>query len=442
MALLVVAVILCTAFAVSAEPLQNPIKFMNEDYIYRTNQNKTVTIEMFVGNKTDVTVPGMIDGLPVTEIDAYAFCNSGIETLTVSEGIETVGQDAFYNCQSLTSVTLPKSLKNIAPGMFRYCTNLSKIKFHNETEVLGEYMFYGCRSLKSVRIPPSVIYVPRGTFAYCEKLSVVYLYDDLWQIGEGAFMYCSITSLNYPKHLFYIGHKAFAYNKDLDASRVSRDVIVENDAFVGCRNGAPSYPDNTIGQGVIQTVCPTAETFATDVTEPQYAPNETVSQVSGVGGVTLPTESAPITLPTDGSVDPPEAPDTINNTTESCAALPATGNSTGECTAASEKSYYDGDISELAGFEDKKIEEMSKINENRKEYLMSVAWDVRLRGDANGDGSVNIKDATQIQKYVAGLIRSDSRDFVFKSADVDANGTVNIKDATAVQKMVAGLFPY
>lgn len=432
LALLVIAVIFCTAFAVSAEPLQNPMIVMNEDYIYRTNQNKTVTIEMFIGNKTDVTVPSMIDGLPVKEIGAYAFCNSGIETLTVSEGIETVGLDAFYNCQSLTSVTLPKSLRSIAPGMFRYCTNLSKVNFHNETEVLGEYMFYGCRSLKSVRIPPSVIYVPRGAFAYCENLYVVYFYDGLRQIGDGAFMYCSIISLSYPKNLFYIGHKAFAYNKDFDTSGAPWDVNIENDAFVGCNGIVLGYPGDASGQEVTQTVCTAAETFCTDAAETLGAPPDE----SDPGAVSLPTESASAILPPEDSTDPHESTDSIDKTTAPCASLPASESIT------SEKNYHNGDISELAEFEDKKIKEMSSINENRKEYLMSVAWDVRLRGDANGDGTVNIKDATQIQKYAAGLIRSDSRDFVFKSADVDANGTVNIKDATAVQKIVAGLFPY
>ena len=60
-----------------------------------------------------------------------------------------------------------------------------------------------------------------------------------------------------------------------------------------------------------------------------------------------------------------------------------------------------------------------------------------LLGDADGNGTVNIKDATAIQKHVAGLITL--ADAGVKLADVDANTSVNIKDATAIQKHIAGM---
>lgn len=58
-------------------------------------------------------------------------------------------------------------------------------------------------------------------------------------------------------------------------------------------------------------------------------------------------------------------------------------------------------------------------------------------GDANGDGKVNVKDATQIQKAVAGLLTLDEAGE--SAADVDGSGKVNVKDATAIQKWVAGI---
>lgn len=60
-----------------------------------------------------------------------------------------------------------------------------------------------------------------------------------------------------------------------------------------------------------------------------------------------------------------------------------------------------------------------------------------LLGDANADGVVNVKDATLIQKAVAGLVSLDETAELV--ADADLNGTVNVKDATAIQKYVAGL---
>ena len=60
-----------------------------------------------------------------------------------------------------------------------------------------------------------------------------------------------------------------------------------------------------------------------------------------------------------------------------------------------------------------------------------------VTGDADGDSKVNVKDATAIQKHVAGLITLTA-DGV-KAADVDANTQVNVKDATAIQKHIAGI---
>ncbi len=62
---------------------------------------------------------------------------------------------------------------------------------------------------------------------------------------------------------------------------------------------------------------------------------------------------------------------------------------------------------------------------------------IGILGDANEDAAVNIKDATAIQKHVAGLITLSETGV--KLADVDSNTTVNIKDATAIQKHIAGM---
>ena len=61
--------------------------------------------------------------------------------------------------------------------------------------------------------------------------------------------------------------------------------------------------------------------------------------------------------------------------------------------------------------------------------------DEYLLGDSDGDGKVNVKDATAIQKWVAGY----EIDINLDCADADLNETVNVKDATAVQKWVAGI---
>ena len=70
-------------------------------------------------------------------------------------------------------------------------------------------------------------------------------------------------------------------------------------------------------------------------------------------------------------------------------------------------------------------------------YIDIVAEDYFLSGDADGDGAVNIKDATAIQKHSAGIITLAQSNEV--SADTDGNASVNVKDATAIQKHIANI---
>lgn len=62
--------------------------------------------------------------------------------------------------------------------------------------------------------------------------------------------------------------------------------------------------------------------------------------------------------------------------------------------------------------------------------------DKGMRGDADLNGEVNIKDATLIQKYIANS--ADLTGQALKNADADLNGEVNVRDATTVQKFAAG----
>ena len=59
----------------------------------------------------------------------------------------------------------------------------------------------------------------------------------------------------------------------------------------------------------------------------------------------------------------------------------------------------------------------------------------KLLGDANGNGEVNVKDATTVQKASAKLIALDENAKL--CSDVNSDGKVNVKDATAIQKYLA-----
>ncbi|MBR3971344.1 MAG: starch-binding protein [Ruminococcus sp.] len=62
---------------------------------------------------------------------------------------------------------------------------------------------------------------------------------------------------------------------------------------------------------------------------------------------------------------------------------------------------------------------------------------IGIRGDADMNGTINVKDATLVQKQVASMVEFDASQTA--CADSDENGTINVKDATMIQKYVADI---
>src|SRR5712691_4247888 len=87
-------------------------------FTYTTN-NGAITITGYTGPGGDVTIPDTINGYPVTSI----------------------GYEAFYSCDSLTSVTIPNSVTSIGGYAFYYCTSLTNVTIPNSVTNIGSYAF-------------------------------------------------------------------------------------------------------------------------------------------------------------------------------------------------------------------------------------------------------------------------------------------------------------
>ncbi|MBQ8688224.1 MAG: leucine-rich repeat domain-containing protein, partial [Ruminococcus sp.] len=138
---------------------------------YVISADGTVTITDYTGTDTSVVIPAEIRELPVTAI----------------------GSKAFYNCQYLTSVTIPESIESIGTHAFDGCTNLETITFLDDyclTDIPA-YAFYGCTSLKEIDIPLDVRSIGEYAFYGCDSLTSVYIPSRVETIGEQAFASCS-----------------------------------------------------------------------------------------------------------------------------------------------------------------------------------------------------------------------------------------------------------
>ena len=87
-----------------------------------------------------------------------------IENVVIGERVTSIGKYAFYQCSSLTSITIPNSVTTIGEWAFRECSSLTSIAIPNSVTTIGEYAFSYCSSLTSITIPNSVTTIGEWAF--------------------------------------------------------------------------------------------------------------------------------------------------------------------------------------------------------------------------------------------------------------------------------------
>lgn len=161
-------------------------------------------------NIENITIPKN-----VKIIDTYAFNDSQITTLTFEDDslLEEIKDYAFYNCDNLTSIILPSTLKVIGNNAFYSCEALEEITLSSSLELIGDSAFEYCSSLTSINIPNNVEIIGSRAFRYCSSLATLTFEDNsnLIVIGENVFRNTMITEIVFPDSLEEIGAYAF-YN--------------------------------------------------------------------------------------------------------------------------------------------------------------------------------------------------------------------------------------
>ena len=156
---------------------------------------------------TSVTI-----GNSVTSIGerAFHYCSS-LTSVTIPNSVTSIGGYAFSGCSGLTSVTIPSSVTSIEEGAFRACSGLTTVTIPNSVTYIGWEAFYGCSGLTSVTIPNSVTYIDNSAFEGCSKFTEIVFPSSVKTIGSNAFKNCNrLQIIHFAENIETINENAFA----------------------------------------------------------------------------------------------------------------------------------------------------------------------------------------------------------------------------------------
>ena len=200
------------------------------DFEY-TVYNGTIEITKYNGSAANVTIPSEIDGYKVLKIGNYAFYNcTSMESVTISNSIESIGIGAFCDCTNLKNIDIRTSGNNIIriyDAAFSHCTSLKSIVIPGNVEFLwvqGGCTFGYCTSLKNVVIENGVTVISGWVFAHCPSLESISIPDSVTEIQAGAFFNCtSLKSITIPKSVTNMSNCSLGYGDYHNTNTTEKD---------------------------------------------------------------------------------------------------------------------------------------------------------------------------------------------------------------------------
>ncbi|MBQ4560928.1 MAG: leucine-rich repeat domain-containing protein [Clostridia bacterium] len=174
----------------------------------------------------------------VTTVGNYAFyqCSALTDIDFPSSGLTYIGDEAIRECDSLVTLTLPEGLETIGLIAIAYNPKLESVYIPDSVSRIRNMAFAQCTALKEIDYPDSCTEVEGYIFSGCTAIEKVTLHEGITKIGLGAFEVCeSLTSINLPTTLLSIRSSAFAYCKSLTSITVPESVYsMETDIFSNC----------------------------------------------------------------------------------------------------------------------------------------------------------------------------------------------------------------
>ena len=139
---------------------------------------------------------------PLSYAENLYLNNELVTDLIIPDSVKSIGDEAFYGCGSLASVTIPDSVTSIGDYAFYDCHSLTSITIPDSVTSIGYWAFYNCKSLASITIPDSVTSIGDYAFYNCTSLTSVTIGKGITSIGKNAFTSCTLLKEVYCKSTF------------------------------------------------------------------------------------------------------------------------------------------------------------------------------------------------------------------------------------------------
>ena len=162
----------------------------------------------YTNTLTSVSLPNSLKKIGGS---AFESCEN-LTSIVIPDSVTTIGEAAFRGCDALTDVRLPKNLTSIGTRLFSGCYNLTSIHIPEKVTIIGSNAFSDCQRLQSVKIPNAVTVIEKEAFSFCYGLKEVVIGSGVKSIGEYAFQECAgLEKLTIPGNVKTIADDAFTY---------------------------------------------------------------------------------------------------------------------------------------------------------------------------------------------------------------------------------------
>ena len=184
-----------------------------------------------------IAIPSTLDECPVIAIGENAFDNCDkLTSVTIPNGVTSIGYSAFSNCEALKAVDIPDSVTEIGDSAFRYCAALETVRIGDGVTTIPYRCFERGESLKSLTIGSGVETIEDSAFADCPALGSATIPTNVTDIGRLAF--CgdtSIATVVFGEGLRTVGDSAFRECLSLDGIALPSTLeTIGDSAFFKC----------------------------------------------------------------------------------------------------------------------------------------------------------------------------------------------------------------